>query len=132
MATADTDWVRIALDAAGWVASSLVGLVLGAWRGGRHSVHKEQEIKDDYNRKIEGLREEMRQSMSAYESKADDRNDLLVGQFRESFEGIRRQIDENRVSNEQRFLPRDEFREFRKEWRESTSELKAMIAAARQ
>jgi hypothetical protein len=129
---AEVDWPRLALEAAGWSISSFAGLLVGVWRGGKRSAQHDQKIKDDYDAKIAGLREEMRASMAIYEDKAGDRNDLLVSQFRESFEGIRRQLDEHRLSTEQRFLPRDEFREFRREWREGMGELKAMIAAARQ
>ncbi len=124
---AETDWIRIALEAAGWTASSLVGVVVGAWRGGRRSAGKEQKIKDDYNSKIDALREEMRQSMATYEKQADSRNDLLVSQFKESFEGIRRQIDEHRLAAEVRYLPRDDFREFREEYREDMREVKALV-----
>lgn len=115
---ADTDWTRIAIEAAGWAASSLSGLLIGVWRGGRHSAHKEQKIKDDYDKKINALREETRLSMAAYEKQADARNDLLIEQFKESFEGIRRQIDQNRFDAEVRFLPKDDFKEFRQEWRD--------------
>lgn len=112
------EWARIGLEAAGWTASSFIGLLLGAWRGGRRSAHHDQKIKDDYTARVTALREETRTSMAEYERRADDRNDLLVQQFKESFEGIRRQIDQNRLDAEIRFLPKDDFKDWREEYRQ--------------
>lgn len=120
---ADTDWTRIAIEVAGWAGSSLVGLVVGAWRGGRRSAVHDQRVKDDYTRKIDDLREQMRTSMAQYEKQATARNELLVEQFKESFEGIRRQIDDNHLYAERRFMPREDFKDFREEYREDMRNL---------
>lgn len=124
---ADTDWVRIAIEGAGWAASSLVGLVVGAWRGGRRSAHHDQWIKDDYDGKITKLREDTRAAMEKYTESADARNSLLIEQFKESFEGIRRQFDEHRLGTERDFVRKDEFRVLREEIREDMREIKTMI-----
>lgn len=127
MATADTDWVRIAVEGAGWAASSLVGLVVGAWRGGRRSANHDQRVKDDYDGKIGKLREDTRAAMEKYTENADARNTLLIEQFKESFEGIRRQFDEHRLGTERDFVRKDEFRVLREEIREDMREIKTMI-----
>lgn len=98
--------------------SGFGGLLIGSWRWGRRSAQHDQRVKDDYTKRIDDLREHMRTSMASYEKGADARNDLLVEQFKESFDGIRRQIDENRLDTEKRFLPKDDFRDFREEYRE--------------
>lgn len=110
--------MRIALEAVGWAASSLAGLVVGAWRGGRRSAHHEQKVKDDYNGKIGGLRDEVRKDMASHALKVEEGNDLLVSQFKESFEGLRRQMDDHKLDVERRFFPKDDFHRFLTEYRE--------------
>ncbi len=117
---ADIDWGRAAIEAAASAASGLVGLVIGAWRWGRNSAKAEQELKDDYNLKINTLRDDVRVNMEEYEKSANARNDLLIAQIRETLEGIRRQMDELRYHTENRFLAKEDFNVFRKEYREDT------------
>lgn len=114
----DLDWGKVVFEAGTYVVSSVVGLGVGIWKWGRKSAADEQKIKDDYNAKIDDLREQMRASHAEYEKAATARNDLLVEQFKESFEGIRRQIDTNQLETEKRFLPKDDFKDFREEYRQ--------------
>ena len=122
------DWIEVAVKAGIPLASGVVGAFVGAWRWGRSSAEAEQAVKDDYNTKIRALREEMRAAMAAHTLKADDGSDLLVSQFKEAFEGIRRQIDEHRFYTEKDFMKKEDFRDFRDEYREDMRDLKASIA----
>lgn len=115
---ADLDWQHVALQGGLSLLSGAGGMFFGIWKWGRRSAQQEQAVKDDYNAKIDDLREHMRASMADYEKSADARNDLLVEQFKESFEGIRRQIDDNKLETEKYFLRKEDFGDFRKEYRE--------------
>ena len=127
-AMGEFDWGKLAIEAGASLLSGIGGLVIGAWKWGRNSARSEQVIKDDYNGKIRALREEMRKDMAAHAQKSADGNDLLVGQFTESFAGIRRQLDEHRLTTEKEFLRKDDFRDFREEYREDIREIKAAIS----
>jgi mevalonate pyrophosphate decarboxylase len=125
---ADTEWwTRIGIQISGYAASSLVGGLVGIWQWGRSSAKAEQSIKDDYDAKIVALREWARASMSESEKSATARNELLVEQFKESFDGIRRQIDQLRLDTEREFMQKEDFREFRKEYREDMATLMKKI-----
>lgn len=125
---AEIEWGKIAIETAISMVSGFGGFVVGIWKWGRDSAKAEQAVKDDYEAKITGLREEVRKDMASHVHKSDARNDLLVEQFKESFEGIRRQIDDHRLHTETRFLPKDDFRDFREEYREDMRELKALAS----
>lgn len=126
---AETDWARMGLEAGASLLSGFGGLVIGAWKWGRNSARSEQLFKDDYNSKIRVLREEVRTSMASIEQKATAKNDLLVEQFKESFEGMRRQIDEHRFYTERDFVKKEDFKDFREEYRDDMRDLKAAIAS---
>lgn len=66
--------------------------------------------------------------MATHAQKADDGNDLLVAQFKESFEGIRRQHDDHKLDVERRFMLKDDFKDFRDEYREDMRDIKTAIA----
>ena len=125
---ADLDWVKIAIEAASPLISGTIGVIVGAWRGGRRSAQHDQRVKEDYERQIDELRDETRKSMGAYEKAATARNDLFAEQAKEAFAGIRRQIDELRLDTEKRFLPKNDFADWRKEYREDMRDLKESIA----
>jgi hypothetical protein len=115
---ADWDWAELAVKIGIPLSSGFVGMIAGAWRGGRAIERDKQAVKEDYTGKIEAHKTETRTAMAAIERAAGARNELLVEQFKESFDGIRRQIDEVRLSTEKEFLRKDDFREFREEYRE--------------
>jgi hypothetical protein len=118
------DWPRLALEGLGSLFSGVAGLVVGAWRWGRHSVLHEQRLREDYTSKIEELREDFRMALAATASTNHEQVDAIVDQFKETLMGIRRQIDEDRLTNEKRFLSKDDFRDFREEYREDMRGLK--------
>ena len=115
---ADYDWGRIAVEGLGGVASAGVGLVVGVWKLGRNTAVARQAIRDDYNAKIDALRKHVGDEMARSEKEATARMDFMLGQIRETLEGLRRQMDELRYHNERYFLPRDDFEKFRTEYRE--------------
>lgn len=124
---ADWNWQQTALQAGLSLLSGAGGWMLGIWRWGRNSAKKEQAVKDDYDGKISALREQTRTAMAEYAKEQDESRDLLVGQFKEAFDGIRRQLDEHKLDSEKRFMLKDDFRDFRDEYREDMRELKASI-----
>lgn len=126
---ADTDWVRVGFEAGISLLSGLGGLVLGAWNWGKRSAHAENKLKEDVNLKITELREQTRASMEKHEDHSTARTELLVEQFKESFDGIRRQIDDHKLATEREFMRKDEFRDFREEIRTDMREIKTMIAS---
>lgn len=125
---AETDWVRVGLEAGASLTSGLVGLVVGAWNWGRRSAKAEQALKDEVDRKINELREKAMASIEKHEDHSAARTELLVEQFKESFEGIRRQIDDHKLATEREFVRKDELRVLRDEIREDMREIKTMIA----
>lgn len=122
------EWADIAIKTGISFASGLGGLLIGVWKWGRSSAKAEHAVKHDYTSMIAAHREEVRISMAAHAQKADARTDLLVEQFKESFEGIRRQHDDHKLDVEKRFMLKDDFKDFREEYREDIRELKASIA----
>lgn len=124
---AETDWVRVGLEAGASLVSGLVGLVIGAWNWGRRSAKAEQALKDDVARKVNELREQTRAAMEKHEDHSSARTELLVEQFKESFEGLRRQMDDHKLATEREFVRKDELRVLRDEIREDMREIKTMI-----
>lgn len=111
------DWFQIVSQTGASLLSAIGGLVVGAWRWGRKSATAEHQTKEDYESKIAKAAVAM-----------DDRLDMLVSQFKETFTGLRRQMDEDRLHTEQSFLRKDDFKDFREEYRDDMRELKKQIA----
>jgi|SRR5882672_447618 len=123
MAAPDLEWPRLAIEAIGAAASGFAGLLVGVWRWGRHSALGEQRLRDDYLERIE----DMKGSLAAAEQTHDARIGELVGQFKEAFAGIRRQIDDGRLYTEQTFVRKDDFKEMREEIREDMRDIKRSL-----
>ena len=124
----ELEWGELAIKAAIALGGGASGALIGIWKWGRSSATAEQSVKDDYDGKIR----EVRKEMASHVQKAEDASDLLVAQFKESFDGIRRQHDELKLDIEKRFMLKDDFRDFREEYREDIRDLKALIAAKKQ
>jgi hypothetical protein len=123
------DWFRALLELVASLASGAVGIVLGVWKAGRASVKREQAVKDDYTMKIRTMEQEMRTALAHHEKASEARLDTLVDQFQESFTGLRRQIDNDRLHTEREFMRKEDFKDFRDEYREDMREIKAKIDA---
>lgn len=126
---AEGEWLWKLASLVAPVLTGIAGIAGGLYGAGRRSVQREQKTKDDYDGKIATLRDEVRGTMTSHAQKVDEGNDLLVSQFKESFDGIRRQHDEHRIDVEKRFMLKDDFKEFREEYREDIRDLKALITA---
>lgn len=126
---AEWDWHQISLQGFFSALSGAGGLLFGLYKWGHKSAKNEQTTKEDYDGKIAALREEVRKEMAAHALKVESGNDLLVSQFKETFEGIRRQMDEHRFYTEKDFMKKEDFRDFRDEYREDMRDLKASIAS---
>lgn len=123
----EQDWTRVVLEAGASLVSGAAGIIAGVWRAGRASAKREQAVKDDYTVKIGTLEEDMRKALATHETASRARLDLLVEQFKESFAGLRRTIDDDRLRTEREFLRKDDFRDFREEYREDMKEIKDSI-----
>lgn len=129
---AEVDWPRLAMEAAGSLLSAAGGAAIAIWRWGRNSAKQEQAVKEDYTTMIATLERDMWHALREHQEASDDRLNLLVEQFKESFTGLRRQIDDDRLHTEQKFLRKDDFRDFREEYREDMRDLKASIVELRE
>ncbi len=122
-----TDWPQLALGAASSLLSGLGGLLLGVWRAGRKSAKREQAVKDDYTAKIGVLEDDMNAALTAHEKASRLRLEALVEQFKESFNGMRRQIDDERLHTEREFMRKEDFKDFREEYRQDMRDIKESI-----
>lgn len=122
------EWIDIAVKAILALAGGVGGLFIGVWKWGRSTATAEQAVKDDYDAKIAKLRDDMRTAMATHATNSEARTDLLVEQFKETFDGIRRQIDEHRYYTEKDFLKKEDFKDFREEYREDMRDIKTAIA----
>lgn len=118
------EWVDVSIKAGISLVSGLGGLLIGVWRWGRSSALAEQSVANQ----IAALREEVRNEMATHIKKMDDSRETLVDQFKESFDGMRRQIDEHRYYTEKDFLKKEDFKDFREEYREDMRDIKTAIA----
>jgi GTPase SAR1 family protein len=116
---ADTDWMQLGFNAASAVASAAAGVVVGAWRWGRRTAHREHAVKADYDGKIDALREEMRSAMS---TAARSRSEI-ADEFRDTFQALRQKINSVELEAERRFLLKEDFNDFREEYRENTNRI---------
>ena len=121
------DWVRTAVSVGASLISGAIGMLAGVWRAGRASAKREQAVKDDYDTKIIAIANEMRSNVATHEKASAARLDLLVDQFQESFNGLRRQIDSERLYTEREFLRKEDFKDYLREFREDMREIKAKI-----
>lgn len=128
MAAPDFDWPRLWFEAIGSALWGIVGVVVGIWRWGRNSALAEQAVRDDYMARID----EMKTTLLASEAAHDDRLTDLIDQFKEAFNGIRRQIDDSQLHLEQHFVRKDDFMEMRKEIREDMRDIKRSLSEMRQ
>jgi len=111
------DWTRLAAEAGIAIASGVGTAFYTVWKWGRGGAKAEQAIKDDYTAKIEAQGKELRGMIAGIEKAADERLNALVDQFKESFDGMRRQMDQNLLDAERRFLSNERFDHFYEEYR---------------
>ena len=118
------EWADTAIKAVIALAGGIGGLFLGVWKWGKSSGMAEQAVKNQ----ITALREEVRKEMATHVQQIQDGHDDLVNHFEESFNGMRRQHDDHKLDVEKRFMLKDDFKDFRDEYRQDMRDLKATIA----
>lgn len=119
------DWLETVIKFLVVLAGGIAGAFTTTWRLGRNSAKAENSV----DKKISALREEMRTAMAAHVQKSESSRETLVDQFKESFDGMRRQIDEHRYYTEKDFLKKEDFKDFRDEYREDMRDIKTAIAS---
>jgi hypothetical protein len=67
--------------------------------------------------------------ITAAERRIEEKMEAEVGHFQEAFAGIRRQIDDQKLHTEINFVRKDDFKEFRDEYRDDMREIKQSIAS---
>lgn len=123
-AMAGGEWIEIAIKGIIALAGGIGGLFIGVWKWGKSSGKAEQAVRNQ----ITALREEVRKEMTAHIQHIQEGHDDLVNHFEESFNGIRRQHDDHKLDVEKRFMLKDDFKDFREEYRQDMRDLKATIA----
>lgn len=116
-------WFNAILAAISALAGSITGLVAGTWRVARI----EPRMKLEFIRDLANVENDLRDQIEQHNRESGMRSDLLVEQFQESFAGLRRQLDEHRLHTEQKFMRKEDFRDFRDEYREDMREIKDSI-----
>lgn len=128
---ADINWGQVVATGGLGIVSGLGGWAVGLWRWGRSSAEARHKVKEDYIARIDALRDQITASMTKVQATDAAARDDLVGQFTESFNGIRRQFDEHKLDVERRFVPKEDFKDFRDEYRQDMRDIKALIADSR-
>ena len=106
------DWAHALSAFGGAIVGALLTIAGWLYRAGG----KEPTMRLDFQRSLD-------EAEKRVETKVED----MTGHFHEYFEGIRRQQDEIKLSVERDFVRKDDFREFREEYRDDMRDLKAMI-----
>jgi len=125
--SSDVDWPRLAFEAMVSLLSAIGGLIVGAWRWGRDYARAEQKVRDDVNQRMETLAKETQVAMTALERANEARINMMVEQFKETLQDVHRQIGDQILVRERDFVRKDEFWQFREEWRADMRDLKAEI-----
>lgn len=73
------------------------------------------------------IRADFRNDINEAERRVEEKVESMTSHFREYFDGIRRQQDDLRLNVEEKFVRKDDFKEFRDEWREAVRDLKQSI-----
>ena len=68
----------------------------------------------------------------ALKNEVNESKEALVEQFKESFSGLRQKINDVELDAQKTFVNKDDFKEFREEYRDDMRDLKALIAARKQ
>lgn len=108
------EWAHVVIGGVSAVVGAAGGLITGVWR----IAHIEQDIRKDFSQDIA----EAVQELSMKISESGD-------QFDETLRALRQKINDVELNAVKYFLPRDDFDDFRKEYREDVRDLKNIIGA---
>jgi hypothetical protein len=111
---AGIDWSHVIYGAIGAFFGGISGLVAGVWRMARF----EPKLRKDITQEIAEATHELAE-------KIDDE----TNHFDETLRGLREKINEVELHIERKFVDKEDFNDFRREWREDMRELKTSIIA---
>jgi hypothetical protein len=89
---------------------------------------KRPSLKIEFQKSLSEAEERIEAKIDIAEKNAESKVDDMAEKFQESFNGIRRQIDDNRLHTSENYVRKEDFREFRDEYREDMRDLKSNIA----
>jgi hypothetical protein len=108
------EWLHAITAALGALFGVVAGIFSGGWRLGR----------------IEGrLKLHFQEAIDVREKRIEEKLDEARGSFDETLKGLRQKINDVELHAERRFLPKDDFNDFREEYREDMRDLKALISS---
>lgn len=106
------DWLHLLYVVMAGVVGGISGLVAGIWRMARFEPE---------------LRREITQEIAETAHELEQKIDNEVGNFGETLHALREKINEVELHIERKFVDKEDFNDFRKEWREDMRELKESI-----
>lgn len=110
----DLEWAHALAAIGGAAAGAAGGIFAGGWRLGR----------------IEGrLKEHFQEAIAMSERRIEDKVEEARESFDETLKGLRQKINDVELQSEKRYLPKDEFNDFRAEYREDMRDLKQLVQA---
>lgn len=108
------EWVHVIIGAVSAAVGAAGGLIAGVWR----VAHIEQDIRKDFSQDIAEATHELTTKMGN-----------IAEQFDETLKGLRQKINDVELDAQRRFVDKDDFKEFRDEYRDDMRDVKSMIAA---
>lgn len=106
------EWAHVVIGLISLLIGAAGGLIGGTYRVARI----EGQIREDFKQCIDETKDEIEAKVEA-----------LVGQFHETFAGIRQKINDVELQTERLFVSKSGFDEFRKEYREDMASLMKKI-----
>jgi len=114
---AGLEWAHAIAAILGVLFGAAGGIFAGGWRLGR----------------IEGrLKLNFQEAITVSEKRIEDKVDEARVSFDETLKGLRQKINDVELNAERRFLPKDDFYDFRDEYREDMRDLKQLIQGRKQ
>lgn len=111
---ADLEWAHAIAALLGAVGGAAGGIFAGGWRLGR----------------IEGrLKLSFQAHINESEKRIEDKVEQARDAFDETLKALRQKINDVELGTERNFVPKNDFEDFRKEYREDMRDIKASIAA---
>lgn len=103
------DWLHAVTGLIGAFFGAAAGLITGVWRVARI----EPAIRSDFEKGVD-----------AAEKRVESKMDATAQHFDETLKGLRQKINDVELSAERRFLLKDDFNDFREEYRQDMRDLK--------
>lgn len=107
------EWGHAFAAIVGALFGAISSIFTGGWRLGRIEPR---------------LKLHFEQAISESEKRIEEKVDQARDAFDETLKGLRQKINDVELNSEKRFLPKEEFNDFRQEYREDMRDLKALIS----